>query len=106
MKGKEDNKSILEVVHETVGGLYDVGLVDATTMHQFNAMCLTHVENLTPREIKSLRLREKLSQGVFALYLNTSVYTVQQWERGVKHPRGIALKMLNLILKKGIQAIA
>ena len=100
------DKSILEVVQETVEGLYDAGLVDATTMHQFNAMCLTPVENLTPREIKSLRLREKLSQGVFALYLNTSVYTVQQWERGIKHPRGIALKMLNLILKKGIQAIA
>ena len=42
-------------------------LVDATTMHEFNAMCLTPVENLSPREIKSLRLREKVSQGVFAL---------------------------------------
>lgn len=99
-------KSILEVVLESVEGLYDAGLVDATTMHEFNAMCLTPVENLSPREIKSLRLREKVSQGVFALYLNTSVYTVQQWERGVKHPRGIALKMLNLIARKGLEAIA
>jgi putative transcriptional regulator len=99
-------KSILEVVHESVEGLYDAGLVDATTMHEFNAMCLTPVESLSPREIKSLRLREKVSQGVFALYLNTSVSTVQQWERGEKHPRGIALKMLNLIAKKGLQSIA
>jgi len=99
-------KSILEVVHESVEGLYDAGLVDATTMHEFNAMCLTPVESLSPREIKSLRLREKVSQGVFALYLNTSVSTVQQWERGEKHPRGISLKMLNLIAKKRLQAIA
>jgi putative transcriptional regulator len=99
-------KSILEVVHESVEGLYDAGLVDATTMHEFNAMCLTPIESLSPREIKSLRLREKVSQSVFALYLNTSVSTVQQWERGEKHPRGIALKMLNLIAKKGLQAIA
>lgn len=99
-------KSILEVVHESVESLYDAGLVDVTTMHEFNAMCLTPVENLSPREIKSLRLREKVSQGVFALYLNTSISTVQQWERGEKHPRGIALKMLNLIAKKGIQAVA
>lgn len=99
-------KSILKVVHESVEGLYDAGLVDATTMHEFNAMCLTPIENLSPREIKSLRLREKVSQSVFALYLNTSVSTVQQWERGEKHPRGIALKMLNLIAKKGIQAVA
>lgn len=99
-------KSILEVVHESVEGLYDAGLVDATTMHEFNAMCLTPIESFSPREIKSLRLREKVSQGVFALYLNISVSTVQQWERGEKHPRGIALKMLNLIAKKGLQAIA
>ena len=99
-------KSILEVVHESVEGLYDAGLVDATTMHEFNAACLTPIENLSPREIKSIRLREKVSQGVFALYLNTSVSTVQQWERGEKHPRGIALKMLNLIAKKGLQAVA
>jgi putative transcriptional regulator len=100
------DKSILEIVHESVEGLYDAGLVDAMTMHQFNAICLTPVDNLSPKEIKSLRLREKVSQTVFALYLNTSVYTVQQWERGVNHPRGIALKMLNLIMKKGLQAIA
>lgn len=100
-------KSILEVVHESVVGLYDAGLSCATTMHEFNAMCLTPIENLSPREIKSIRLREKVSQGVFALYLNTSVSTVlQQWERGKKHPRGISLKMLNLIAKKGLQAVA
>lgn len=99
-------KSILEVVHESVESLYDAGLVDAITMHEFNALCLTPIESLSPREIKSLRLREKVSQGVFALYLNTSISTVQHWERGEKHPRGIALKMLNLIAKKGLKAIA
>lgn len=99
-------KNILEVVHESVNGLYDANLVDATTMHEFNALCLTPVDDLTPREIKSIRLREHLIQGVFALYLNTSVSTVQQWERGAKHPRGIALKMLNLIARKGIEVIA
>jgi putative transcriptional regulator len=99
-------KSILEVVHESVEGLYDAGLVDAITMHEFDVLCLSPIEEFTPRQIKSLRLRQKVSQGVFALYLNTSVSTVQQWERGDKHPRGIALKMLNLIDKKGIQAIA
>lgn len=99
-------KSILQVVHESVEGLYDAGLVDAITMREFDALCLTSVEDLSPREIKSLRLRENVSQGVFALYLNTSISTIQQWERGNKHPRGIALKMLNIIAKKGLHAIA
>jgi putative transcriptional regulator len=99
-------KSILKVVHESVEGLYDAGLVDITTMHEFNTMCLTPVEDLSPQEIKRIRLREKMSQGVFALYLNISISTVQKWERGEKHPRGIALKVLNLVAKKGIRAIA
>ena len=60
-------KSILEVVQESVEGLYDAGIVDATTMHEFNALCLTPVEDLSPREIKNIRLREKVSQSVFAL---------------------------------------
>ena len=75
-------------------------LWDATTLHEFDAICLTPVEDLSPREIKSIRLREKVSQGVFALYLHTSLSTVQQWERGDKHPRGPALKMLNIIAQK------
>lgn len=99
-------KSILEVVHESVEGLYDAGLVDATTLHEFDAICLTPVEDLSPREIKSIRLREKVSQGVFALYLHTSLSTVQQWERGDKHPRGPALKMLNIIARRGLKAVA
>lgn len=99
-------KTIIEVVHESAEGLYDAGLIDATTMHEFDNLCLTPIKNLSPREIKSIRLREKMSQGVFALYLNTSVSTIQKWERGEKHPRGIALKILNIVAKKGIKVIA
>ncbi len=32
------DKSILEVVHESAKGLYDAGIVDATTMHEFDAL--------------------------------------------------------------------
>lgn len=32
------DKSILEVVHESAKGLYDTGIVDATTMHEFDAL--------------------------------------------------------------------
>lgn len=99
-------KSILKVVHDSAKGLYKAGLLDTITMHTFDAMCLTPIDDFSPEEIKNLRLREDVSQAVFAMYLNTSVSTVQQWERGAKHPRGIALKMLNLIAQKGLQAIA
>jgi putative transcriptional regulator len=38
--------------------------------------------------------------------LNTSPSTIQQWERGQKHPNGMALKLLNLVDSKGLQALA
>ena len=99
------DKSILEVVHESAKGLYDAGTVDATTMHEFDALCLRPVENLTAHEIKMLRLKEHVSQAVFAKYLNTSASTIKQWEQGDKHPRGTSLKLLNLIANKGLDVL-
>lgn len=100
------DKSILEVVHESAKGLYDAGIVDATTMHEFDALCLPPVKELTPRQIKMLRLKEHVSQAVFAMYLNTSSSTVRQWEQGGKRPRGTSLKLLNLVAAKGLAVLA
>lgn len=52
-----------------------------------------------------MRLRSKVSQSVFAKYLNTSLSTVKQWENGDKHPRGPSLKLLNLVEDKGLEAL-
>ena len=100
------NKSILEVVHESAKGLHDAGLMDLKTMHTFDAMCLPPVRDLSPTAIKRIRLREKLSQPVFAEYINASCSTVKKWETGEKHPTGPALKLLNLIADKGIGVLA
>lgn len=100
------SKSILEVVHESAKGLYDAGLMDIETMHTFDAMCLPPVRKLSPKEIKHIRLREKLSQPVFAKYLNASSSTIKKWETGEKHPTGPALKLLNLVADKGIGVLA
>lgn len=100
------NKSILEVVHESAKGLYDAGIIDATTMHEFDASCLTPVKKLSSHEIKMLRLKEHVSQAVFAKYLNTSPSTIKQWEQGEKHPRGTSLKLLNLVVNKGLAILA
>ncbi len=99
-------KTILETVHETVKGLHQIGLVETQTMREFDAMCLTPIKELTPKEIQKLRLREKVSQPVFAEYLNATPSTVKKWETGEKHPSGPSLKLLNLIYKKGLDFIA
>jgi len=98
-------KSILDVVHDSAKGLYDAGVVDATTMHEFDSLCLPPVKQLAAGEIKKIRLREHVSQAVFAKYLNTSASTIRQWEQGNKHPRGTSLKLLNLVADKGLSIL-
>ncbi len=93
-------------VHETALGLHQAGVMDKRTMKAFDATCLTPVETLTAAQIRRIRLREKASQAVFARYLNVTTGLVSQWERGEKHPRGASLKLLTLVAKKGLQAVA
>ncbi|OGT44127.1 MAG: transcriptional regulator [Gammaproteobacteria bacterium RIFCSPHIGHO2_12_FULL_37_34] len=99
---KEKHPSILETVHETAKGLYDANIIDAITMREFDELCLPKIKKLSPRQIKSIRLREKVSQPVFAKFLNTTLSTVRQWEQGEKHPRGTSLRLLNLVGEKGL----
>lgn len=98
-------KRILDTVHETAKGLHKAGVMDTTTMREFDALCLPPVRNLSAAQIKRLRMQNKASQAVFAAYLNTSPSTVQKWEQGQKKPNGPSLKLLNLIEQKGLEAL-
>jgi len=98
-------KSILKVVHEGARDLHAIGLMDAVTLREFDALCLPPVKNYDATQIKRLRLSNKASQAVFAAYLNTSTSTVQKWEQGQKKPNGPSLKLLNLVEKKGLEIL-
>lgn len=97
--------SLLDAVHEAAQGLHKAGVMDTVTMREFDALCLPPVKKYTPREIQRIRVRNKVSQSVFAAYLNTSPSTIKQWEQGDKNPRGISLKMLNLVDKGGLDVL-
>jgi putative transcriptional regulator len=103
---KKYRSPLLASVHETAKGLHDAGVMDKRTMRKFDVMCLTSVRSLSAKQIRELRRRERASQAVFARYLNVTTGLVSQWERGEKHPRGASLKLLALIAKKGLEAVA
>jgi len=63
------------------------------------------IEPLTWAEIRAMRERAHMSQAVFAHYLNVTVGYVSQLERGAKRPTGAALALLNVIRRKGMEAI-
>ncbi len=96
----------LGAIHETMEAAYSIGAIGKTTMREFDEACLEPVKTLTAEDIRSLREREMLSQPVFAHYLNVSKNLVSDWERGKRKPGGPALKLLNVIQKRGIEAIA
>jgi putative transcriptional regulator len=97
---------ILAAVHETAADLRRTGGIDVKTMRKFDALCLTPIQKMTPKKIRALRTREKTSQTVFAAYLNVTPSLVSKWERGEKHPQGASLKLLSLVEKKGLDAVA
>ncbi len=96
----------LAAAHETALGLKEAGVMAKRTMKSFDEMCLTPVEEMMPEEIRNVRIRENASQAVFACYLNVTTGLVSQWERGEKRPRGAALKLLTLVAKNGLGAVA
>lgn len=103
-----------EILRDTAKSLFTNGLIDETTWQEFDVLFSSssqlrykpiEVEEFSAQEIKNLRNREFLSQADFALYLNTTITTIDRWERGLKKPTGTELILLNLVKQKGIRGL-
>jgi len=92
-------------VHETAVDLHRLGFIDQRKMRKYDALCLAPIPTYGSEQIRSLRDRYQLSQAVLASLLNTSLSTVRQWELGDKHPSGPSQKLLNLLERKGMEAL-
>lgn len=104
MKSKTESR-VLDAVHVTAQDLHAAGFIDKRRMRHYDALCLEPVPAYSSENIRALRDRYKLSQAVLASVLNTSLSTVRQWEIGDKRPSGPSLKLLNLLDKKGLEAL-
>jgi putative transcriptional regulator len=93
-------------IHEAAEDLHKAGVIDSTTMREFDRDCLTPILQLSPKSIRRIRTKAALSQSVFAAHLNVTTGVVSKWERGEKKPRGPAAKLLSLAAKHGVSAIA
>jgi len=102
---KKTKSKILSAVHETASDLHKIGLIDKRKMQKYDLLCINPVEEYSSAQIKLLRQRLQVSQTVLAAVLNTSASTVRKWEIGEKHPGGPSLKLLNLLDRKGLEAL-
>lgn len=93
-------------VHEMMEGLHEAGANDKRTLREFDETCLAPATPLLPEQIKAIREAQHVSQPVFARYLNVSKNLVSDWERGKKRPGGPVLRLLSIIQRKGLAAVA
>jgi putative transcriptional regulator len=96
---------ILDAVLEGARDLRSAGFIDKRRMREYEVLCLAPIPDYSSKRIRALRDRHKLSQAVLASMLNTSLSTVRQWEIGEKRPSGPSLKLLNLLDRKGLEAL-
>ena len=96
---------ILDAVHETATDLHRLGFIDKRSMENYQALSIPPVPDYSPDQIKSLRERYRVSQAVMASVLNTSLSTIQKWEVGEKHPGRPSQKLLNILDRKGLEAM-
>lgn len=104
---KKFKSEAFESIHSSANALLAIGAIDKATMRKFDESCIAEVPvEIMPAQIKEIRQRSHVSQPVFAKYLNTSASTVKQWESGDKRPGGMALKLLAVVEKHGIEILA
>ena len=94
--------------------MHKLGIMDNTTSRKITVREVNNAQRTEPgrsppsdgrREIRGLRERAHMSQAVFARALKLSVGYISQLERGAKRPSGPALTLLDLVRRKGVEAI-
>lgn len=99
-----------KAINETAEGMHRAGIMDAAT---FRKITLRHMgaqtpptaEPITGAEVRGLRERAHLSQVALARHLNLTTGYISQLERGTRQAKGPALALLNVIRRKGIEAL-
>lgn len=107
---KKKTSRLTKALLETANDMFEGGIISNATHAKITMRHLVNnkspkIDPISSNEIRALRARENLSQAVFAGYLNLTVGYISQLERGVKEPTGATLVLLNVIRRKGVDAI-
>jgi len=105
------NARLTKELLETAKGMHASGIMDdaayrkITMRHLRRAAETPAAAMITGDDIRAIRERARMSQAVFAHLLNLTSDHVSKLERGEKRPTGAALALLNIIRRKGIEAV-
>jgi putative transcriptional regulator len=105
------NHRLTEELLETAQEMRAIGLMSKaahekiTMRHLGEGIAASPAVVPSGEEIRAMREKAHLSQAVFAHCLKLTVGYVSQLERGAKRPTGPTLVLLDVIRRKGIEAI-
>jgi putative transcriptional regulator len=110
---REKNKKVdglTKTILSTAKSLHKHGIMDKAayekiTLRHLGGAAQATAKALTGKEIRALRDKENISQAVLAHHLHVTVGYVSQLERDEKRPTGPTLVLLNVIRRKGLEAI-
>ena len=97
------SRMIQEAV-ETMRDLHNAGVVDKQTLRNFETQ-VAPAPAYSAQDIRRIREKFRVSQAIFAAYLNASLSTVQKWESGEKKPSGSALRLLFVVEHQGLEVL-
>lgn len=101
-----EHSRIMEEMYESACELHAAGFIDKRRMNEHEALYRANqVPQYTGESVKALRGRLNVSQAVLATIINTSAATVRSWEAGTKKPGGPTCKLLDVLDRKGIEAL-
>lgn len=96
---------ILDIANQMAQDLFKVGAMDEITLREIEALSLPTIKTYQPEDIRRIRKASHVSQAVFAAFLGIGKTTVQQWEQGIKKPSGPAQRLLDIVDRKGLEAL-
>ena len=99
------SSKLIESLRSDLASLEKAGAISKVTMRQSDTIWPPAVRKFSAADIKRLRERLRFSQPVFAHLLHTTASTVRKREQGDARPAGPALKLLNVIADKGLEAV-
>ncbi len=97
--------NVQDTINDLAHGLYNAEIIDKKTLRNITDEDLPVLNEYTGEEIQMLRKKQKLSQSVFAKYLNVSPAMIRSLEQGQRHAHGAILKLLNIVDRHGISGL-
>ncbi len=96
---------IQNTINDIAHGLHGANIIDIKTLRDLTDEDLPIVVEYTGEDIQKIRMEQRVSQSVFAKYLNVSPAMIKSLEQGQRHAHGAILKLLNIVERHGIEAL-